>query len=141
MSTNDYTASGPWSTGGDPLDDTLKAMRDMREKQLGPPPPSPFDVCNSLWKMELIAAPTLPDDEMLLFSRPFGGIALLAHPKHFVRVADVVACGLVGEELRCGPFTTPSGKQWAVVRDRDTGRRSVVDWPRPVWAHCSGGAA
>lgn len=48
-------------------------------------------------------------------------------PKHSLLFTDTIGCG--PPELRCGPYTTPSGKQWAVVRDRGTGRRRVVDWP------------
>ena len=49
---------------------------------------------------------------------------LFSSPRHMVRL-DVE----LEPELRCGPFTAPSGKQWAVVKDRRTGRRSVVGWP------------
>ena len=49
---------------------------------------------------------------------------LFSSPRHMVHLAF----GREAPELRCGPFGPP-GKQWAVVKSRETGRRSVVNWP------------
>lgn len=65
----------------------------------------------------------LQDDPLVMRMR-LSVPVLFAHPRYMVRL-DVDE----PPELRCGPFTAPSGKQWAVVKDRRTGRRSVVDWP------------
>jgi hypothetical protein len=125
---NDFTTTpGDW---GKPFDMSAltKAIEDMKAT-LPPPPPSPFASLFSA-KWPIYTDPKLPEDRMYLFTSPLAGMSLLTHPKHYVSVASICVGGYGGEELRVGPFTTPSGSQWAVVMDRDTRRRYVVDWPR-----------
>lgn len=132
---NNYTTTpGDWGT---PLDTKAitKAIEDMKAS-LPPPPPSPFaSVFSAKWPVDVDWR--IPEDGLLMFTRPLGGLALLTHPKYFAMthpkyfaMIDSVVGGGGGEELRVGPFTAPSGRQWAIVKDRDSGRRYVVDWPR-----------
>lgn len=81
----------------------------------------------SLWpKPTVEALSESPASDRMRFT--IGWHGLVMGPKHSLLM--ITDAGYAGPpELRCGPYTTPAGKQWAVVRDRDTGRRRVVDWP------------
>jgi hypothetical protein len=127
---NDFTTTpGDW---GKPFDMSAltKAIEHMKAT-LPPAPTSPFaSLFSAKWPLPLYTDPKLPEDRMYLFTSPLAGMSLLTHPKHYALVSSITTDGIGGEELRVGPFTAPSGKQWAVVMDRDTRRRYVVDWPR-----------
>ena len=109
--------------------DLERAIKDMKAA-LPPEPPSPFaSLFSAKWPLYYTDT-KVPEDRVYLFTRPFSGVSLLAHPKHYALVSSITTDGIGGEELRVGPFTAPSGKQWAIVKNRDSGRRYVVDWPR-----------
>lgn len=94
--------------------------RDIITMLLAPADPSPF----FHWPLpDFVAAD--PAEPLRLFTS-WRDMQIM-RPKHSVLLTDTIGCG--PPELRCGPYTTPSGRTWAVVRHRDTGRREVVDWP------------
>lgn len=97
--------------------------RDIVSMLLAPGDPSPF----FHWPAPAVEVEPDPAEPLRLFvgwrDMP------IMRPKHSVMLITD-AGGYVGPpELRCGTYTTPSGRTWAVVRHRDTGRREVVDWP------------
>lgn len=111
------------------MDEVRESMARAQENRIlglffDPPGPA-----FTLWPAPTIeeVKPAFPTSDLRLL---VGWRGLVMEPKYsLLLLTDTVGCG--PPELRCGPYTTPSGKQWAVVRDRDTGRRRVVDWPLP----------